>query len=59
VAGLSVPDFQGLPLSAVLERALVLGLTVEAVGSGIAREQFPPPGSPLQPGGRLRVVFRP
>lgn len=59
VAGLSVPDFQGLPLSAVLERALVLGLTVEAVGSGIAREQFPPPGSPLQPGGRLRVVFKP
>jgi len=59
VAGLAVPDFLGLPLPIVLARALTLGLTVEPVGSGIAREQFPPPGAPLEPGARLRVVFTP
>lgn len=59
VAGLLAPDFQGMPLPAVLARAMALGLSVEPVGSGIAREQHPAPGEPLAPGARLRVIFRP
>lgn len=58
-AGLLAPDFLGLPLSAVLARAMVLGVTVEPVGSGIAREQYPQPGAALDPDARLRVIFRP
>ncbi len=59
VAALLVPDFKGLPLPIVLSRAIALGLAVEPVGSGIAREQDPAPGAPLAPGTRVRVVFRP
>lgn len=59
MAGLVAPDFHGMPLPAVLARAMALGLAVEPVGSGIAREQYPAPGEPLAPGSRLRVIFRP
>ncbi|MDW8131952.1 MAG: penicillin-binding protein [Bryobacterales bacterium] len=59
LTGLLAPDFKGMPLPAVLARAMALGVAVEPVGSGIAREQDPAPGALLPPGARLRVIFRP
>jgi hypothetical protein len=35
-----------------------MGVRVEVVGSGIARQQAPPPGSLLNPGERVRVLFQ-
>lgn len=56
---LAVPDFHGKTLPAVLAQAFALGLKVEPVGSGVAREQIPPPGEALPASGLVRVVFRP
>ncbi len=58
-AGLRAPDFQGRPMRAVLRQAVAAGLSVEPVGSGVARAQFPPPGTPLASGAKVRVVFGP
>src|SRR5450432_233898 len=57
-AGPKVPDFQGKTMRAVLAEAASKGLTVLPNGSGIARVQFPAPGSPLHPGDRIRVQFK-
>jgi len=57
-AGPKVPDFQGKTMRAVLAEAASKGLTVLPDGSGIARVQFPAPGSPLHPGDRIRVQFK-
>jgi cell division protein FtsI (penicillin-binding protein 3) len=53
----SVPDFSGKPLRAVAEQAASLGLNVELRGSGVARRQSPPPGSPLIAGTHVTVEF--
>jgi cell division protein FtsI (penicillin-binding protein 3) len=58
VAGPSAPSFQGKTVRAVLEQSLAMGVPVEVVGSGIARQQAPPPGSPLNPGEKVRVLFQ-
>jgi hypothetical protein len=42
----------------VLAEAASKGLTILPEGSGIARVQFPAPGSPLHEGDRIRVHFR-
>lgn len=55
--GVSVPDFSGKPLRSAMEEAESAGLELEASGSGIAREQSPPAGSRLPPGGHVVVKF--
>jgi cell division protein FtsI (penicillin-binding protein 3) len=61
--GPKVPDFRGMTLRAVLEESAAEGLQVEVDGSGLARNQTPPPGTSLPPGAvspgvaRVRVQF--
>lgn len=52
-----VPNFRGKTMRAVLAEAAAKGLTVVPDGSGVARVQSPPPGSPLHQGERIRVQF--
>jgi len=56
--GPRVPDFQGKTMRAVLGEAAAKGLTILPNGSGLARDQFPAPGSPLHQGDRIRVQFK-
>ncbi len=51
----AVPSFLGQPLRHVVEEAGTTGLTVSAVGDGLAREQAPAPGT-LVPAGTAVVV---
>jgi cell division protein FtsI (penicillin-binding protein 3) len=53
-----VPNFRGMTMRAVLAEASAKGLTVLPDGSGIARIQYPAPGSPLHQGERIRVQFK-
>ncbi len=55
--GAIVPSLLGKTLRGAIETAQQHGIEIEAVGSGIARQQFPPPGSRLQPGRRVEVRF--
>ncbi len=55
--GPKVPNFRGMTMRAVLAEAAAKGLTVLPDGSGVARVQSPPPGSPLHQGERIRVQF--
>jgi membrane peptidoglycan carboxypeptidase len=57
-AGPKVPNFRGKSMRAVLAEAAAKGLIVLPDGSGIARVQFPAPGSPLHQGDRIRVQFK-
>jgi cell division protein FtsI (penicillin-binding protein 3) len=52
-----VPDFRGLAMQAVAERAAAEGIQVMLEGSGIARAQLPLPGTPMRQGARVRIVF--
>ncbi len=55
--GVVVPSFAGKTLRAAVETAEDAGLEVEAVGSGIAREQSPPAGTRVPNGARVSVRF--
>ena len=55
--GPKVPNFRGMTMRAVLAEAAAKGLTILPDGSGVARVQHPPPGSPLHQGERIRVQF--
>lgn len=57
VAGPKAPNFKGMTLRAVLQQSAAAGLRVDAVGSGIAKRQEPPPGAVLDVTRRIRVVF--
>ncbi|HKE22259.1 MAG TPA: penicillin-binding protein [Bryobacteraceae bacterium] len=57
VSASMVPDFRGKSMRAVLAEAAAKGLTVLPAGSGVARVQFPPAGSALHQGERIRVRF--
>ena len=57
LSGRETPDFRGMTLRAVLEESSAAGLAVEVQGSGVARDQQPPPGSPLPSYARIRVQF--
>jgi hypothetical protein len=46
-----------MTMRAVLAQAAANGLTVLPDGSGVARVQHPPAGSPLRQGERIRVQF--
>ena len=52
-----VPSFEGAGLRSVVERADSVGLRVQAVGSGLAREQFPAAGSMVPAGTEVVVRF--
>jgi cell division protein FtsI (penicillin-binding protein 3) len=54
---LKVPDFRGKSARAVAEQAMSLGLEVELVGAGVARDQVPQPGATLSPGTRIAVYL--
>jgi cell division protein FtsI (penicillin-binding protein 3) len=53
----AVPSFAGDALRAVVETAAGLGLRVEPVGSGIAREQAPAAGTMVPVGTEVVVRF--
>jgi len=52
-----VPSFEGSGLRGVIERADSVGLRVQAVGSGLAREQAPAAGTMVPPGTEIVVRF--
>jgi cell division protein FtsI (penicillin-binding protein 3) len=52
-----VPSFLGEPLRVAVESAGTAGLALQVVGSGIAREQVPAPGSMVPPGTEIVVRF--
>ena len=53
----AVPEFQGNALRTVVEHAGALGLRVETLGSGLAREQAPLAGTMVPPGTEVVVRF--
>jgi cell division protein FtsI (penicillin-binding protein 3) len=55
--GPKVPNFRGMTMSAVLNEAFAMGLTVMPKGSGVARAQDPPAGTSVQAGAHIRVEF--
>jgi cell division protein FtsI (penicillin-binding protein 3) len=55
--GIEVPSFVGKTVRGAVEAAQDAGLELEAVGSGVARQQFPPPGTHLAAGSRVTVQF--
>jgi cell division protein FtsI (penicillin-binding protein 3) len=56
-SGTVVPSFLGKPLRSAVEIAQQSGLEINAIGSGIAREQWPAPGSRLTSGEHITVRF--
>ncbi len=56
-SGNVVPSFVGKSMRAAVESAQHAGVELEAIGSGIAREQSPPAGSRIPAGGRVAVKF--
>ncbi len=55
--GIEVPSFLGKNLRAAMEAAQDVGLDLDAVGSGVAREQSPAPGAKVAAGSRVVVRF--
>jgi cell division protein FtsI (penicillin-binding protein 3) len=56
--GIEVPSFIGKSVRSAIESAQDSGLELNPVGSGIAREQSPAPGSHVSAGSRVMVKFR-
>ena len=55
--GIAVPSFLGKSVRAAIEMAQDSGLDLDVVGSGLAREQSPPPGSHVASGSQVTVKF--
>jgi cell division protein FtsI (penicillin-binding protein 3) len=55
--GIEVPSFLGKNLRVAIEAAQEAGLDLDAVGSGVAREQSPQPGAKVAAGSRITVRF--
>ncbi len=55
--GMEVPSFVGKSVRAAIEAAEDAGLEVDAVGSGIARDQTPAAGSHVPAGSHITVKF--
>jgi cell division protein FtsI (penicillin-binding protein 3) len=55
--GIEVPSFVGKTVRGALEAAQDAGLELEAVGSGLARQQSPPPGTHVAAGAHVSVQF--
>jgi cell division protein FtsI (penicillin-binding protein 3) len=56
-SGVIVPSFLGKPLRWAVEAAQQSGLEINAIGSGVARQQWPAPGSRLPSGQKITVRF--
>jgi cell division protein FtsI (penicillin-binding protein 3) len=56
-SGVIVPSFLGKPLRSAVESAQQSGLEINAIGSGVARQQWPAPGSHLPSGQKITVRF--
>jgi membrane peptidoglycan carboxypeptidase len=52
-----IPDFYGKSLREVTEECLKAGLRFQSIGSGVAVQQMPPPGTYVRAGARVRVRF--
>jgi cell division protein FtsI (penicillin-binding protein 3) len=55
--GIEVPSFVGKTVRGAVETAQDTGLELEAVGSGVARQQSPPAGTHVAAGARVTVQF--
>jgi len=55
--GIEVPSFVGKTVRGAVESAEDVGLEIDAVGSGIARQQNPAAGSHVAAGSRVTVQF--
>src|SRR5580698_326755 len=55
--GIEVPSFVGKTVRAAVETAEDAGLELEAVGSGVARQQSPPAGTHVAAGTNVTVQF--
>jgi cell division protein FtsI (penicillin-binding protein 3) len=55
--GIVVPSFLGKSVRTAIEMAQENGLDLDAVGSGLARQQSPPPGSHVASGSQVTVKF--
>jgi cell division protein FtsI (penicillin-binding protein 3) len=55
--GIEVPSFLGKNLRIAIEAAQDAGLDIDAIGSGLAREQTPQPGAHVAAGSRITVRF--
>jgi cell division protein FtsI (penicillin-binding protein 3) len=55
--GIVVPSFLGKTVRGAIEAAQDAGLELEAVGSGVARQQSPAAGTHVQAGARVTVQF--
>ncbi|MFZ0796756.1 MAG: penicillin-binding protein [Terriglobales bacterium] len=55
--GIEVPSFLGKNLRVAIEAAQDAGLDLDAIGSGVAREQSPQPGARVAAGARVTVRF--
>jgi cell division protein FtsI (penicillin-binding protein 3) len=55
--GIAVPSFLGKTLRVALEAAQEAGVELDAIGSGVAREQSPQPGAHVATGSRITVRF--
>jgi cell division protein FtsI (penicillin-binding protein 3) len=55
--GIEVPSFMGKTVRGALEAAEDSGLELDAVGSGVARQQSPLPGTHVAAGARVTVQF--
>ncbi|MGH9433114.1 MAG: penicillin-binding protein [Terriglobia bacterium] len=53
----AVPNFSGLAERRVAEECQDLGLDLELSGSGLALQQYPPPGTKVPAGARVTVEF--
>jgi cell division protein FtsI (penicillin-binding protein 3) len=56
-SGVVVPSFMGKTLRTAVEEAQLNGLEINVLGSGIARQQSPPPGSHLLAGQKVTIRF--
>lgn len=55
--GPTVPNFAGMTMRDALAVAESKGIVIVPIGSGLARMQYPAPGSALREGERIRVQF--
>jgi len=55
--GIEVPSFVGKTVRGAVEAAQDIGLELDAVGSGVARQQTPAPGTHVPSGARVTVQF--
>jgi cell division protein FtsI (penicillin-binding protein 3) len=55
--GIEVPSFIGKTVRGAVEAAQDAGLELEAVGSGVARQQLPPAGTHVASGAHVTVQF--